>query len=60
MSVELESLPTYSTDLVEALEARYPDRCIRRGENLEDAHRLAGARDVINFLIDLRDNPYEE
>ena len=57
---DLRSLPTSVVDLVEHLDERYPDRCITRGETLEDAHRLAGARDVINYLLDLRDNPEVE
>jgi hypothetical protein len=54
---DLYQLPSDVLKLVEHLNERYPDRCIIRGESLEDAHRLAGARDVINYLTDLRDNP---
>jgi hypothetical protein len=48
-------LPPYSTDLIDQLDALFPERCIREGETLEQAHRHAGKRDLINFLRQLRD-----
>ena len=50
-------LPANVLDLVKHLDERYPDRCLRPGESLEDAHRAAGARAVVDYLTDLRDNP---
>jgi len=43
-------IPQYSTDLIKQLDAQYPNGCIRRGESLEDAHRRAGNREVIENL----------
>lgn len=54
---DLYSLPENVVDLVEHLDNKFPNRCIHRNETFEDAQRLAGARDVINYLIDLRDHP---
>ena len=54
---ELYALPDTVEALIEHLEAKYPERCIRPGETLEDAHRVAGARSVVDYLCDLRDNP---
>ncbi len=52
-AVSLESFdaaPSISDELVAWLDAAYPERCIQRGEAVEDAHRRAGARDVIERL----------
>ena len=45
------ALPSNSYDLTKELNALWPPRCIRKGETLEDAHRYAGAREVIEYLI---------
>lgn len=43
--------PLYSDDLIEWLDKQYPPRCIQKGESLEDAHRYAGRRDLIDELL---------
>lgn len=50
-----QPLPQLSTDLIAELEKLHPDKCVERGETLEDANRRAGKRDLINFLIAVRD-----
>jgi hypothetical protein len=50
-------LPPLSTDLVDELNKLHPERCMREGETLEAHSRYAGKRELINFLIQLRDNP---
>ena len=54
---EEDELPLNSIDLITMLEKRFSERCIRRGMTLEDAYFEAGARSVVEFLIDLRDGP---
>ena len=52
---QLKSLPLHAEDLVDALDKLYPPRCIAPGQSLEGAHRYAGARELVDFLIALRD-----
>lgn len=47
-------LAVYSFDLIEALDRAYPKRCIQPGESLEDAHRYAGKRELIDELLELK------
>ena len=54
---EIYSLPETVQLLVEHLEAKYPDRCIRIGQTLEEAHFEAGQRSVVDYLIGLRKGP---
>jgi len=49
-SESFDRAPLIEDDLIKWLDAAYPDRCIRKGESVEDAHRRAGARDVIERL----------
>lgn len=46
----MKTVPTYTSDLIEALDKEYPPRCILPSETPEMAHRYAGARDVIDML----------
>lgn len=48
-------LPRTAEALVDELEELYPARCIRRGETPEDAHRYAGARELVEKLVQRRD-----
>jgi hypothetical protein len=43
-------LPANSLDLIKELDDLFPPKCIGIGEKLDDAHRYAGKRDVIEFL----------
>lgn len=46
----MKTLPLYATDLVEELNKLFPPVCIRPGQSLEDAHRYAGKRELVEFL----------
>lgn len=46
----MKTIPAYSTDLIKELDKLYPPRCVRPGETLEEAHRYAGKRDVVEHL----------
>lgn len=50
-SVHDSPFPLESQDLLRALEAIYPHRCARPGEALESIHRYAGARAVVDLLL---------
>jgi hypothetical protein len=51
------SFPKLATDLVKELDAIYPSTCIRLGQSVEDAHRYAGKRELIDELIEwMHDN----
>lgn len=45
------SLPVYASDLIKELAASVPERCIGANESLEDAHRYAGKRELVNSLL---------
>lgn len=47
----LDALPLDSQELVERLDKLFPARCIQPGESLEDAHRYAGKRDLVEALL---------
>ena len=57
---DIYALPLTCAELVAHLDEKYQARCIGPSETLAEAHRLAGAREVVDYLIDLRDNPEEE
>lgn len=46
----MDKLPLYASVLVEELNALFPARCIGPGQSLEDAHRYAGKRELVEFL----------
>lgn len=50
----LDKLPPLSTLLVEALDKAIPARCIQFGETLEEAHRYAGKRELVEMLLHLK------
>ena len=47
----MKQLPMLAVDLVRELAKTTPERCIRKGESIEDAHRYAGQRDLVNILL---------
>lgn len=47
----MKALPPTAVDLVRELDALYPPRCIGRDERPEDAHRYAGMREVVEYLL---------
>jgi hypothetical protein len=56
MNEELSGLPRNSKTLVDHLERIHPEECVREGESWENAVRRAGRRDVVRYLIHLRDH----
>lgn len=40
-----------SVDLIKELDRSFPPRCIRSNESVEDAHRYAGRRELIDELL---------
>ena len=45
-----DQAPPIEDALINWLDGAFPDRCVRRGETIEDAHRRAGARDVVDRI----------
>lgn len=37
--------------LIEHLNKKYPDKCIRHNESVETAHRKAGNREVVDYML---------
>jgi hypothetical protein len=46
-----DRLPHLTGDLLEWLDQKIPKQCIRAGESLEEAHRYAGKRELVSFLL---------
>lgn len=46
-----EALPAYSVSLVTMLDAEFPHRCPRKGEDAESVQRYAGKRELIDLLL---------
>jgi hypothetical protein len=44
-------IPPNTVDLLKKLDKDYPAHCIRKGQSLEDAHRYAGKRELIEALL---------
>lgn len=44
------TLPSTVDELVDYIDARFPDECIQIGESYEEALRKAGTRDVVQHL----------
>ena len=51
---EIYGLPSSVEDLIEHLDLRYPNRCIAPGTSIERAHREAGNREVVDYLLSLK------
>jgi len=54
VSNNIDRLPAYSADLIDELNKFIPHRCIDVGTTMEEAHRYAGKRELIDFLVRLR------
>jgi hypothetical protein len=48
---DLERLPIESQDLVAHLDRLIPPRCISPNETPEQAHRYAGKRELVEYLL---------
>lgn len=53
--MNITTLPMLSIQLVEELDKLHPPRCIGPNETLREADRYAGKRELIEFLLSLRD-----
>ena len=51
----MNQLPHLASDLVRQLDELLPPRCIQPDESPESAHRYAGSRSVVEFLLRLLD-----
>ena len=58
-SIADEFLPKDSYDLIDRLVEQYPPRCILPNETIEDAHRYAGAVQLVNDLLEMKRNELE-
>lgn len=43
-------LPETTADLIKFLDKQYPAKCIEPRQSLEDAHRYAGKRELVEYL----------
>ena len=50
-----KSLPSTVDALITHLDRMYADRCIGPDESITSAHRRAGQRDVVQYLLTMRD-----
>lgn len=50
----MKHIPHTVDELIDTLDVENPPRCITRNQTLEDAHRYAGRRELIDQLIELR------
>lgn len=51
----IDKLPTYAADLIAELDEAFPPRCIGAAESPESAHRYAGKRELVEFLLRLKE-----
>lgn len=52
--MNLDKLPSYAVDLIDELDKYVPHRCIGASQSPEDAHRYAGKRELVDFLVRLK------
>ena len=57
--MDIESLPVLSADLVERLDKAFPAKCIGPSQTPEQAHRYAGKRELVDFLLYLLEEAEE-
>jgi len=48
--MDIAQWPVVSDELLVALRSKFPEKCIREGESLEEAHRYAGKCELVAFL----------
>jgi hypothetical protein len=54
-----DEMPATSAELIALLNRTYPARCILPDETVSNAHRYAGARDLIDSLIEWQEETKE-
>ena len=59
ITIDEESFPVKSIDLIEMLDKTYPARCSKKGESEIEAHRYAARRELIDELL-VAKQEYEE
>lgn len=47
-----DELPKNAYDLIRLLDKEYPHRCLRLNESVEEHQRYAGAREMIDGLVE--------
>ena len=52
---QVQALPPDTESLLELLENSYPPKCIQPDENLSEAHRYAGAVELVEKLRIIQD-----
>lgn len=48
--MDLDGFPTIPLDLVEAMEARYPEACAEVGQTMDELMFYGGKRDLVRWL----------
>jgi hypothetical protein len=56
---EFIPMPRDADLMVTKLDELYPHRCIGLNESLEQAHRYAGMRELVDFMVHWRDETIE-
>ena len=56
----MDLLPPTVPELIKRLDEAFPHRCIRSEERPEDAHRYAGKRELVDYLIRMLQRTEEE
>lgn len=51
MMNELEEMPRDTVGFIDVLDQMYPHRCIRKDEDIIDAHRYSAIRELIDELL---------
>lgn len=51
MTKNIERIPFHSADLIHLLNEAFPVKCIGPQDRIEDAHRYAGKREVVDLLL---------
>lgn len=49
-----DDFPRVSSELIDLLDKSFPHRCLRLGEDVSEHHRYAGVREMIDELIEWR------
>lgn len=47
-------IPLNTLEFIDLIDRAYPQRCMSRGESLEDHHRYAGMRELIDEMVQMK------
>lgn len=56
----MKALPIHIDELIDTLDKEYPARCIQKNESLEQHLRYAGKRELVDYLLSLREKGKEK